>query len=240
MKRISLFASAILVAGSLSFLSSCNNAPKSQEAEVVDSVAVVPEEPKGATELAVDTTTSKVAWIGSTPVKNHNGTFGIAPDSKLVVENGTLTGGTITIDMNNIKVLDITAAADNAKLVGHLKSKDFFAADVYPTSVFTITSVEVISADTVKTVEGAYTTENPTHKITGNLKMMDVEKSISFYANVTMPAEGEVNAKAKFNLDRTQFNVSFMAEGTGKVKDKLINNNVNIELDITAKAAPAM
>ncbi len=235
MKRISLFASAILVAGSLSFLSSCDNTPKTQDAVVTDSVAVVPEEPKGAMDLVVDTTTSKVAWIGSTPVKNHNGTIGIAPDSKLVVENGTLTGGTITINMNNITVLDITDAKQNGDLVGHLKSKDFFGTDVYPTSVFTITSVEAVdSAIVVK--EGDYVTANPTHKITGNLKMMDVEKSISFYAVVAMPSEGEVTAKAKFNLDRTQFNVSFMAEGTGKVKDKLINNNVNIELDITAKA----
>jgi len=238
MKRIYLFASAILIAGSLSFLTSCNGS-KSQDAVVADTVAVVPEEPKGAMDLAVDTTTSKVAWIGASPVKKHNGTFGIAPDSKLVVENGTLTGGTITINMNNIKVLDIEKAEDNAKLVGHLKSKDFFAADVYPTSVFTITSVEAIDSAVVAK-EGEYITENPTHKITGNLKMMDVEKSISFYANVTLPAEGEVKAKAKFNLDRTQFNVSFMAEGTGKIKDKLINNTVNIELDITAKAAPAM
>ena len=238
MKSISLLASAILVAGSLSFLTSCNGS-KSQDAVVADTVAVVPEEPKGAMELAIDTTTSKVAWIGSTPVKKHNGTFGVTPDSKLVVENGTLTGGTITINMNDIKVADITVAEDNAKLVGHLKSKDFFGVDVYPTSVFTITSVEAVDSAVVAK-EGEYITENPTHKITGNLKMMDVEKSISFYANVTMPAEGEVNAKAKFNLDRTQFNVSFMAEGTGKIKDKLINNNVNIELDITAKAAPAM
>ncbi|PIY08356.1 MAG: YceI family protein [Flexibacter sp. CG_4_10_14_3_um_filter_32_15] len=236
MKRISLFASAILVAGSLSFLSSCNNAPKSQEAEVVDSVAVVPEETQATQELMIDTSASAVTWIGTKPAGQHNGTLGIASDSKLMVENGTLTGGTITINMTELTVLDIEATEDNAKLVGHLQSPDFFAVETYPTSTFTITNVEAVDASTIEVVEGEHSTENPTHKITGNLKMMDVEKSISFYANVTMPSEGEVKASAKFNIDRTEFNVSHMAEGTAKVKDKFINNTVNVGFDITAKA----
>ncbi len=236
MKRISLFASAILVAGSLSFLSSCNNAPKSQEAEVVDSVAVVPEETQATQELMIDPSASAVTWIGTKPAGQHNGTLGITSDSKLMVENGTLTGGTITIDMKDLKVLDIEAAEDNAKLVGHLQSPDFFAVETYPTSTFTITNVEAIDASTIEVVEGAHSTENPTHKITGNLKMMDVEKSISFYANVAMPSEGQVKASAKFNIDRTEFNVSHMAEGTAKVKDQFINNTVNVGFDITAKA----
>jgi polyisoprenoid-binding protein YceI len=236
MKRISLFASAILVAGSLSFLSSCNNAPKSQEAEVVDSVAVVPEETQATQELMVDPSASAVTWIGTKPAGQHNGTLGIAPESKLMIENGTLTGGTITINMTELTVLDIEAAEDSAKLVGHLQSPDFFAIETYPTSTFTITNVEAVDASTIEVVEGEHSTENPTHKITGNLKMMDIEKSISFYANVAMPSEGEVKASAKFNIDRTEFNVSHMAEGTAKVKDKFINNTVNVGFDITAKA----
>ncbi|AFM04091.1 hypothetical protein Fleli_1681 [Bernardetia litoralis DSM 6794] len=238
MKRISLFASAILIAGSLSFLSSCNNAPKSQDAEVVDTVAVVPEETQATQELMIDPSASAVTWIGVKPTGQHNGTFGIAPESKLMVENGTLTGGTITINMSDIKVLDIEEADENnAKLVGHLKGEEFFATETYPTSVFTITNVEAVDASTIEVVEGEHSTENPTHKITGNLKMMDVEKSISFYANVTMPSEGEVKASAKFNIDRTEFNVSHMAEGVDVVKEKFINNTVNVGFDITAKAA---
>jgi polyisoprenoid-binding protein YceI len=235
MKRISLFASAILVAGSLSFLSSCDNAPKSQDAEVADTVAIVPEETQATQELMVDASASAVTWIGAKPTGQHNGTFGISPDSKLMVENGTLTGGTITINMTEIKVLDLEVAEDNAKLVGHLQSGDFFAVETYPTSTFTITNVEAIDASTIEVVEGEHSTENPTHKITGNLKMMDVEKAISFYANVTMP-EGAVKASAKFNIDRTEFNVSHMAEGAAKVKDKFINNTVNVGFNLTAKA----
>ncbi len=235
MKRISLFASAILVASSLSFLSSCNNAPSSQDAEVTDSVAVVPET-EASQELMVDPSASAVTWIGTKPTGQHNGTLGIAPESKLMVENGMLTGGTIIINMTDLKVLDIEAAEDNAKLVGHLQSADFFAVETYPTSTFTITSIEAVDASTIEVVEGGYSTENPTHKITGNLKMMDVEKAISFYANVAMPSEGEVEANAKFNIDRTEFNVSYMAEGAAAVKDKFINNTVNVGFDLTAKA----
>lgn len=237
MKRIFLFANAILVAGSLSFLSSCNNAPKSQEAEVVDTVAIVPEETQATQELVIDTSASAITWIGSKPGGQHNGTLGLSADSKLMVENGTLTGGTIMLDMTDITVLDLQDKPDkNADLVTHLKSDEFFAVETYPTSTFTITSVEAVDASTIEVVEGEHSTENPTHKITGNLKMMDVEKAISFYANVTMP-EGEVKASAKFNIDRTEFNVSHMAEGVDAVKDKFINNTVNVGFDITAKAA---
>lgn len=237
MKSISLFASAILVAGSLSFLSSCNNAPKSQEAEVADTVAVVPEETSTSMELMVDASASAVTWIGTKPAGQHNGTFGVSSDSKLMIENGILTGGTIMIDMTDIKVLDIEEADENnAKLVGHLKGEQFFAVETYPTSTFTITSVEAVDASTIEVVEGENSTENPTHKITGNLKMMDVEKAITFYANVTMP-EGGVKASAKFNIDRTEFNVSHMAEGADAVKDKFINNTVNVGFDIIAKPA---
>ena len=235
MKRISLFASAILVASLLSFLSSCNNAPKSQDAEVADTLATVAETP-AAQELMIDPSASAVTWIGAKPGGQHNGTLGLSSDSKLMVENGTLTGGTIMIDMTDIKVLDIEKEEENAKLVGHLKSNDFFAVDVHPTTTFTITNVEPIDASTIEMEEGEYTTDNPTHKITGNLKMMDVEKAISFYANVTMPSEGEVKASAKFNIDRTDFNVSYKAEGMDAVKDKFINNKVNVGFDITAKA----
>ncbi len=235
MKRISLFASAILITGSMSFFSSCNNAPNSQDAEVTDSVAVVEETPM-AQELMVDPSASAVTWVGTKPTGQHNGTFGISPDSKLMVENGMLTGGTIMIDMTDIKVLDIEKAEENAKLVGHLKSDDFFAVETHPMTTFTITSLEAIDASTIEMEEGEYTTENPTHKITGNLKMMDVEKAITFYANVSMPSENEVKASAKFNLDRTDFNVSYMAEGMDAVKDKFINNKVNVGFDITAKA----
>ncbi|WP_291726020.1 YceI family protein [Bernardetia sp.] len=239
MKRISLFASAILVASSLSFFTSCNNAPKSQEAEVADTVATVDtkEVVVAQKNLTVLPDQSAVTWIGSKPGGQHNGTIGIAEGSNLMVDGGNLVGGVITLDMTDITVLDIENAEDNAKLVGHLKNQDFFAVETYPTSVFTIASVEPVDAATLDIPEGEHSTENPTHKITGNLKMMDTEKAITFYANVTMPSEGEVKASAKFNIDRTEFNVSHMAEGTAKVKDKFINNTVNVGFDITAKAS---
>lgn len=240
MKRISLFASAILVAGSLSFLSSCNNSPKSQDAEVADTVATVDTKEVVAAqkELSVVQSESAVTWIGSKPTGQHNGTIGIAEGSVLMIDGGNLIGGMIILDMTDIKVLDLQDKPEkNAELVKHLKGEDFFAVETHPTATFTIASVEPVDAATLEIPEGEYSTESPTHKITGNLKMMNTEKAISFYANVTMPSEGEVKASAKFNIDRTQWNVSYKAEGVAAVKDGFINNTVNVGFDITAKAA---
>ena len=44
----------------------------------------------------------------------------------VMTSGSTVTGGTFAIDMKSIVCLDLTDAETNGKLVGHLKSDDFF------------------------------------------------------------------------------------------------------------------
>jgi accessory colonization factor AcfC len=48
--------------------------------------------------------------------------------------------------------------------------------------------------------------------------------------------DGELSAKAKFNIDRTEWNLSYgdEANAVDKAKDKFIYNTVNIGLEVTA------
>jgi polyisoprenoid-binding protein YceI len=235
--KLSSFIFAGLMAGSLVF-TSCSQAPKSDEAKVQDSAAVTAPASTALT-FSVDTTASKISWIGTKPTGKHNGTFSVATGT-LSAENGALTGGSFEINIASLKVLDLTDAKKNADLAGHLKSKDFFEAEKFPTAKFEISAVAPYqaAADSSAKEENSLKIADPTHLISGNLTLKGVTKNITFPAKVTVDAAG-VTAVANFNIDRTQWAIVYNAEGPGSVKDKVIHNKVNLGIELKATAAPA-
>lgn len=76
---------------------------------------------------------------------------------------------------------------------------------------------------------------NPTHTITGNLTMRGTTKSVSFPAKVSVDANSIV-AEAKFNIDRTDWNLSYGDESSvvDKAQDKFIYNTVNVGFSLVA------
>ena len=108
--------------------------------------------------------------------------------------------------------------ADNDKLAGHLKSPDFFDVEKFPVTMFTTTSIEP---------DGAM------HKVTGNLNLHGVTKSISFPATIQIAAE-TVTVKAEFAINRKDFNINYPGKS-----DDLIRDNVVLKLDIKATPGPA-
>jgi len=234
MKKISFWASALFLSATI--LASCSDAPKSEEAKVTDSVAV--QEVAAAQDVAIDVANSKITWIGTKPTGKHNGELKLSTGS-LKIENGAIVGGSFDIDINSITVLDMPATDEgNAKLTGHLKSHDFFEVEKFPTAKFEITEVKAFDAaaapaDENPNVDGSLKIANPTHIISGNLTLKGVTKNVTFSAKVS--TEGGISAQANFNIDRTQWGLSYNAEGS--VPDKFIHNKMNIGLDI--KATPA-
>lgn len=234
---------------SLLFLASCGPKSEGTDAEVSEAKEVE-EVSAAATEYAVNTESSKVTWIGSKPVGKHNGFIPVTAGN-IKVEDGTIVGGAITISVNDIKCEDLAEDSTMyAKLIGHLKSPDFFAAEEFPTAEFILTSVEAYSAEEViedkeeiefefkPAAASEHIVESPTHKITGNLTMRGTTLSISFPANVSM-TDGSISAKAKFNIDRTRWGLKYGEEATitEKAKDKFIYNTVNVGFDLTATAS---
>ena len=80
-----------------------------------------------ATDYSVDKSASTVRWDAKKVTGKHNGTIAIANGS-ISASKAKITGGTLVIDMKTIVDLDLTDPGYNAKLVGHLKSKDFFCS----------------------------------------------------------------------------------------------------------------
>lgn len=229
-------------------LVSCGAKQEGTEAEVSEAQEV--QEVVASTEYTVDTDNSVVTWIGSKPAGKHNGTIPVSSGT-IAVEGDAIVGGTITIDVASIENEDLAEDQDMYdKLVGHLKSADFFHTDSFPTAEFVITSVAPYTAADKPEGKDQYETENkpvtadeymvasPTHKITGNLTMRGTTKSITFPAAVDM-TDGTIKATAKFNIDRTQWGVMYGNEASvvDKAKDSFIYDTVNVGFEFTANNA---
>ena len=117
----------------------------------------------------VETGASEVKWTGAKAVgKSHNGFIRIKEGWIGLSEEGKLVNGNIIVDMTAIVNLDLKDEKSKGKLVDHLKSKDFFVVDSFPTAQFTIVSA------TDSTVTGDLTLKNTTNSVTFpySMKMM--------------------------------------------------------------------
>src|SRR5688572_19259613 len=96
----------------------------------------------GGSKFVADPSKSTIEWTGKKLTGEHYGEI-ILRSGELTFSKDKLIGGTFEMDMNSITCTDITDAKSNKRLLDHLKSEDFFSVNRFPTSQFTIISVEV-------------------------------------------------------------------------------------------------
>ncbi|MFT4062886.1 MAG: YceI family protein [Edaphocola sp.] len=223
MKKITL----TLAAAATLMFAACNNSSYTAETGEAKQEAVA-----AGKEYTADVAASFVGWKCA-----HKG--GFAPrygilkltEGSVSVENGAITGGRFTVDINSLHV-DSASVTEKGKkatdLEGHLKSPDFFDAAKYPTAKFVVTAVKPFDAATDKS-------ELPgtTSVVSGNLTIKDSTVNVTFPAVVTVSDAG-VGVKAKFSVERTAWGLKYGTEGDPK--DWGISNN--IELTIDFKAVP--
>lgn len=196
--------------------------------------------------ISLDASQSRIGWKGYKPAGQHFGTIP-ATEGKFILADGQLAGGSFTFDIKGLKIEDLEEGSENyGKLSGHLQSPDFFDTENHPTASFEITNVEVFSSedqimdkeefssDFTPMSSSSLSPANPTHWISGNLTMRGTSKNIKFPAAVVVE-NGKVSTKAGFNIDRTEWGISFRDEATvaDKAKDQFIYNTVSIDLDVT-------
>ena len=243
MKKIDF---SLIMLAMIAFLSSCGQKPKGEDAEVSEAKEVQ-EVSTAAMSYGVNSAVSSVTWIGSKPTGKHNGTIGIS-EGKIKVEGDNIVGGKIVIDMTTVENEDLKSDEESyGKLIGHLKSPDFFDVENHPVAEFVITGAEAFDPSKAVVVKEEFDSEykpasasdhivdNPTHKISGNLTLRGTTLGISFPAKVTMQ-DGKITASAKFNIDRTLWDVKYGDEASvvDKAKDKFIYNTVNVGFEIEA------
>jgi polyisoprenoid-binding protein YceI len=161
----------------------------------------------------VDVSASYIIWTGEKVSGKHTGSVKIK-EGALQMDNGRLTGGAFTIDMASITCADLEGSMAE-KLVGHLKSADFFGTEKYPTAQFTIT--RAIPQDS----KGNY-------KVIGDLTIKEKTNPVVFKANVT-ETYGVIQATGIVVVDRSLYDVRY---GSGSFFDNLGDKTIYDEFEL--------
>jgi len=184
------------------------------------SVAVAGQKDAAQSTLKVDTKASKVYWNAKKVTGEHSGVLSVA-DGTVYVQGEKVTGANINLDMNSIDCTDLEGEW-KGKLIGHLKSDDFFSVEKHPNAVFAIKSVEK---------EGAQ------YKVVGDLTIKGIKHEISFPADVKVAGD-KLTANGTATIDRTKYDIRY---GSGKffegLGDKMIYDTFDIRFELVASSS---
>jgi polyisoprenoid-binding protein YceI len=137
----------------------------------------------------INVSQSVVHWTGNKIGGSHNGDIQIK-NGYLDFKNGEIIGGKVVMDMKTISNSDLEDEGYNQKLVGHLKSDDFFGVETYPTATFEVTKAGKFK-DGKATLSGLITIKGKTETIS-----FEVYKKEGSY-------------KTQLKIDRSKFNVRY-------------------------------
>ncbi len=169
----------------------------------------------------VDATKSTFKWTGKKVTGSHWGYIKFT-NGQLTTEGNNIIGGTFTVDMTSIDVQDIKGEYAG-KLLGHLKSDDFFGVDKFAASTL------VIKKATVK--------EGNNYDVVADLTIKGVTSEVTFPAVITKDAKS-MTAQAAFKINRTKYGIKY---GSGSffdnLGDKAISDDFEVEVNIAAVAA---
>lgn len=168
---------------------------------------------------SADTEQSTIAWLGKKVTGQHHGYIKLK-SANLEIKKGQLVGGDFEVDMTSITNEDLKDESYNKKLVGHLKSDDFFGVEAHPTSKFVIKDVE-------NEGEGKY-------NVKGDITIKGITKPIEFPATVSVEND-KVVANAKVVVDRSDFNVRYGSSSFfDNLGDKMIYDEFELDIEIVA------
>ena len=159
----------------------------------------------------IDTEKSIVHWKGSMiGVYAHEGYLKFK-SGKLTLANDKVTEGEFSVDMNSMITSDDDALykmASREKLIGHLKSADFFDTENFPITTFKITKVNGNEAFGNLTIKGKTSEE----------KLTD----ILIQAN---------KLSGTLTFDRQKYGVSYK----NTMNDMILANDIELKIEITTK-----
>ncbi|MDM8001801.1 MAG: YceI family protein [Bacteroidota bacterium] len=167
--------------------------------------------------LVADAAATVIDWKGDKIVGSfHVGTIDLK-SGWLTVDGSSITGGEFIVDMNSIKNSDLKDEKMRERLVGHLKSDDFFGVEKFPLSRLVITGSS-------KTTDGRTL-------FRGSLTIKEATHPVEFTATETKSGN-VVTYVAAINFDRSLYDVRF---GSGKFFSNLGDNAINDEIKLNVK-----
>lgn len=206
-------------------LVSCKNDPAPQTepatASKPDTVHLEPVPTEGAVPFTV--TEGVVFWQGKKALGDpHNGTIKIS-DGELLVNQGRLLSGNITLDMGSIAVTNLNDAGEKRDLESHLKDKDFFEIKKFPRATFVITELLPSNLPAFNWV------------VRGNLTIKDKTQPVNIPVKMTIEGDKLEASSATFPINRTQWGINFRSGTLGTAKDKVVEDVVPLSLVLKAE-----
>lgn len=161
----------------------------------------------------VDLKKSEVKWTGKKVTGEHWGYVSLK-SANLAVNDDGIDAGSFVIDMSSITNEDMEAGEWHDKLVGHLKSDDFFGTEKFPESKLVITE-PVKLKDGKGQAKADLTIKGKTHPI--NFEVVKVSNGYN----------------AILNVNRTKYDIKYGSgsffEGLG---DKMIYDDFTLEVKL--------
>lgn len=169
-----------------------------------------------AQNVKVDTKKSTIHWLGKKITGQHDGYIQLQ-SGELSLKDGNITGGTFVIDMNSMTNEDLESQEYKDKLMGHLKSDDFFSVETYPTASLTITEATPFTQD-IATVYGKLTIKGTTEPVKFEVKR-----------------EGKTYT-SKLDIDRSKFDVRYGSNSFfDNLGDKAIDDIFTLNITLATK-----
>ncbi len=158
--------------------------------------------------LTADTTKSKLLWLGEKVTGQHTGTINLK-SGWLNWQDNKIVSGEFNIDMASLK-----ESENNGKLLGHLKSDDFFGVNKYPEAKLVLTGSTPFDKGS-GVVKGTLTIKESTNPIEFKATMQKKDDGTWFFANIT--------------VDRTKYNIRY---GSGSFFDNLGDKTIYDEFKL--------
>ena len=161
----------------------------------------------------VDVEKSEIKWLGKKIGGEHYGKIKLK-NGQLELKNGQISGGSFEVDMTSITNDDLTNDDYNAKLIGHLKSDDFFGVEKFPIAKFVITKASQFIDGKAK-ITGTITIKGKTETIT-----FEVVKNKNIYS-------------AQIPIDRSKFDVRYGSKTFfDNIGDKAIDDIFTLDVKL--------
>jgi polyisoprenoid-binding protein YceI len=164
-----------------------------------------------------DVTKSKLVWKAEKVTGGHDGHVSLK-SGNVFMDHGKIAKASFVVDMNSITNDDIKSEKYSNKLVGHLKSEDFFNVKKHPE----------VSFDMIK----ATPVGNGKFDVFGNITIKGIQGVISF-PMMLKESKSELEVSGTFSFDRTKFDIKYDSgsffENLG---DRAIKDDVVIDFNI--------
>jgi polyisoprenoid-binding protein YceI len=181
--------------------------------------STVSAEDKKASNLKVNTSKSELTWLGKKVTGEHTGKIALK-EGTITLDGSKLTGGKFVANLNSITCTDLTDKEYNGKLIGHLKSDDFFSVEKHPTATFVVTKATPKSA-------GVY-------DVTGDLTIKGITKPVTFPVTLKTTAAG-AEATGTLVVDRSKYDIKYNSKSFFEnLGDKMINDDFSINVKLVA------